>query len=678
MNEQHQPNTDLDDADASPERTSNVEQNENGLPITRRRLLQGAGAVGAISMLSGVGQAQEDPEVPERPKSGRHIVGTMSAQVAANAVRAEADSVHRVLDFGSIGKAVAGRFSDQALNALTTRNNVRYVEADGTMHATAQTLPWGVDRVDAELVYAQGKTGEGADITIIDTGIDEDHLDLAANLGAGESFVDYTNSWDDDEGHGTHCAGIAGAIDNTQGVVGVAPGATLHAAKVLDSDGFGSFSDIAASIEWTADQGYDIGNMSLGGPSSQTVEDACLYAHNRAVLLVAAAGNDYGRPVDYPAAYSTVIAVSSIDSDDSLSNFSNVGPEIELAAPGGNIYSTIPGSYGTKSGTSMACPHVSGAGGQLMALGFSSGDTRQRLRARAEDIGLTENEQGYGLLDVEAAVADPIGETGTVTTNQSNFAEWHTVTLTRTYADPTVIMTPPSYDGIQPCHVRLRNVNETGFEFKLEEWLYQDGGHRPETLHYVVMERGLYTLPDGTKIKAGSLSGIDNGFSTASYGFAFENVPVSITQPQTHNGRQPIVSRQRNIGTESHEVRVQEEETGGFHKDERVGMIIVEPGTGSFAGSVPFEVDRTSDAVTHKWYRINFEQTYENPVFVAGMQTFDGFQSAGLRYRNLTGSSVEMKIEEEQSKDNETGHVTEVVGYLVVEDSTGAFGAVLG
>jgi subtilisin len=155
-----------------------------------------------------------------------------------------------------------------------------------------------------------------------------------------------------------------------------------------------------------ADQGYDVASMSLGGDSMDTVADACQYAANHGVTLVAAAGND-GSCTDcvmYPAAHPEVIAVSSITEDDELSDTSSQGPEIDLAAPGKHIYSTYLGGYATLSGTSMACPHVSGAAARLAATGHSRAEIRQTLENSAEDVGLSANEVGAGLLDVAAAV----------------------------------------------------------------------------------------------------------------------------------------------------------------------------------------------------------------------------------------------------------------------------------
>ncbi|MEF8826029.1 MAG: S8 family serine peptidase, partial [Halapricum sp.] len=373
---------------------------------SRRDVLRGLGATGLGAIATGTAAGGSNV--------GHEYNVGIATPAAERATRRAADRVGRVFDWEDGTKTLTVTLPDEAAQNLPSRPGVRYVEINGTMHAHAQTLPWGIDRVDADVLHDNGETGNGADIAIIDTGIDDDHPDLQANVGAGKAFVDCKGpncnyAWSDDDDHGTHCAGIADAVDNSEGVVGVSTEATLHAVKVLDKNGSGSFSDVAAGIEYVADQGWDVGSMSLGASSgSSTVKDACTYAYDKGVLLVGSAGNS-GPCTDcvgYPAAYSTVIAVSSTDSDDSLSGFSSTGPEVELAAPGGSIYSTVIGGYDTFSGTSMSCPHVSGAGGQLMANGYTNTEARDQLNSTAEDIGLGDNEQGNGLLDAEAAVLD--------------------------------------------------------------------------------------------------------------------------------------------------------------------------------------------------------------------------------------------------------------------------------
>jgi subtilisin len=368
--------------------------------VSRRNVLKIAGGSVAAAGFAGLAGATGTVEVNVGFRGER---GRQDALEAADEVVREFDS----LDVLTI------RASAKAAKALAKRQHVRYVEENGEMEALAQTLPWGIDRVDADVVHADGVTGDGADVAIIDTGIDSDHPDLRANVGEGRAFVTCSGTqcdydWDDDNGHGTHCAGTVAALDNTEGIVGVAPEATLHAAKVLDDNGAGSFSDVAAGIEWVADEGYDVANLSLGGSSgSSTVKDAVQYAYDNGVLLTGSAGGSgpCSDCVNYPAAYEEVMAISSTDEDDSLASFSSTGSEIELAAPGSNVYSTwIDGQYETLSGTSTSPPHVSGAGALLMANGCSNTEARKVLRDTAEDIGLASNEQGRGLLDVEAAV----------------------------------------------------------------------------------------------------------------------------------------------------------------------------------------------------------------------------------------------------------------------------------
>ncbi|XVH30445.1 S8 family peptidase [Haloferacaceae archaeon DSL9] len=389
------------------------------MPVSRRSVLRTVGGAAGAAGLAGVANAA--------PSGDRFVEVNVgySAASGRRAARNAAASVRREFAFDALTMTVP----EEALQGLRNRPDVRYVEENGTMYALSQTTPWGIDRVGAPTAHDAGETGAGADIAIIDSGIDSTHEDLAPLLGEGYATVDAecdencsgtfpwqpggndntcNEPWDDDNDHGTHCAGTAGAVDNDLGVVGVSTEATLHAVKVLDCTGGGTFSDIAAGIEWTADQGYDVGSMSLGASSgSDAVRDACQYAVGAGVFLVAAAGNS-GPCTDcvgYPAAYDEVVAVSATSSDDSLASFSSTGPEVELAAPGEGVLSTVPvDGYEEFSGTSMACPHVAGAAGQLMANGYSNTETRQRLRETAEDIGLAENEQGYGLLDVEAAL----------------------------------------------------------------------------------------------------------------------------------------------------------------------------------------------------------------------------------------------------------------------------------
>jgi subtilisin family serine protease len=226
----------------------------------------------------------------------------------------------------------------------------------------AEQLPWGIDKVDAELAWSAASTAPRIKVGIIDTGIDLTHMDLKANIKGGVNTISSRKSYTDDNGHGTHVAGIIGAIKNTIGVVGVDPRADLYAIKALDRNGSGYFSDIIEGLDWAIAHKIQVVNMSLGAPAGNaSLASAILRAHNAGIIIVAAAGNDGVEAVSYPAAYPEVIAVSATDKNDTIAYFSSFGPEVDVSAPGVGIYSTYKGgTYATMSGTSMATPHAAG------------------------------------------------------------------------------------------------------------------------------------------------------------------------------------------------------------------------------------------------------------------------------------------------------------------------------
>ena len=314
--------------------------------------------------------------------------------------------------------AIAAKLPEPAIENIQKNPRVTYVEMDGEVHTLDAELDisWGVKRIGAGTVHESGNKGTGVNVAIIDTGIDYTHSDLDDNFGTllGYDFANGDSDPMDDNGHGTHCAGIVAAEDDDEGVVGVAPEAYLYAVKVLDSGGSGSLSNVIAGIQWSVDNSMDVISMSFGSDfRSISLKKACDNAYRSGVLLVAAAGNDGYSPgkgnVDYPARYDSVIAVAATESNDNRASFSSTGPDVELAAPGVDIYSTVPGGYGTKDGTSMACPHV--AGTAALAIAAGEGDVRQRLQDTADDLGDEgkDNLYGYGLVDAdEAALGDLI------------------------------------------------------------------------------------------------------------------------------------------------------------------------------------------------------------------------------------------------------------------------------
>jgi thermitase len=249
--------------------------------------------------------------------------------------------------------------------------------------------------------------GAGANVAIVDSGVYSEHPDIG-RIVAQRDFVEGDAVADDDYGHGTHVTGIAGALtDNGKGVAGGCFGCGLIIGKVMGFGGFTTDSRIVEGIDWSVNQGADVVNLSLGGPADSSVlRRAVNRAHGQGAVLVAAAGNDGASGPRYPAAYSKVIAVSAISTEDRLASFSGRGRWVDLAAPGTDIISTSnSGGYDRQSGTSMAAPFVSGLAGLLASQGMSADSVRQGMQATAEDLGPAGQDPRYGHGRIDAANA---------------------------------------------------------------------------------------------------------------------------------------------------------------------------------------------------------------------------------------------------------------------------------
>jgi len=249
----------------------------------------------------------------------------------------------------------------------------------GGKPAPAQTVPWGVDRV--------GGAGNGVGKTawVIDTGVDLDHPDLTVDVGRSVSFIANDSSPDDFNGHGTHVAGTIAALNNSFGSVGVAAGANVVSLRVLDRRGNGLDSDVIAAIDYAAGHASpgDVVNLSLITDYMQSMNDAVAGAGAVGIYVVSAAGNNSANVSSYSPASATgpnVFTVSAIaDGGGTWAFYSNFGAEVDVAEPGSSIYSLDKnGGYTTKSGTSMAAPHLSGIllanGGTVSLGGYAVGD----------------------------------------------------------------------------------------------------------------------------------------------------------------------------------------------------------------------------------------------------------------------------------------------------------------
>ncbi len=269
-----------------------------------------------------------------------------------------------------------------------------------------QQIGWNIERIHAPEAWATSQ-GQNVKIGVIDTGIDLNHPDLKENIAGSVNMISPNRDGNDDNGHGTHVAGVLAALNNEIGVVGVAPQASLYAVKAIDFRGVGKVSDIIEGIDWCTKNGIELVNLSFGSRrNSRALKRAVEAAHQAGIIMVAAAGNSPDEPVTYPARYPEVVAVSAITPEDSLARFSSRGPEVTLTAPGQDIRSTyLYGGYKTLSGTSMAAPHVTGTAALVLAAGTTADEVRRRLLATAQPLPeLKPGEDGHGLVDALAAV----------------------------------------------------------------------------------------------------------------------------------------------------------------------------------------------------------------------------------------------------------------------------------
>ncbi|HKU49043.1 MAG TPA: S8 family peptidase [Nitrososphaera sp.] len=324
--------------------------------------------------------------------------------------------------------------------AIASDPSVQFIDLDGRVSissdvpesAAEYSQDWGVVAIGAEEAHTSAYTGKGINIAVLDTGVDYTHPDLAPNFKGGYDFINEDDDPMDDNGHGTHVAGIIAAARDGSGVVGVAPEASIYAVKVSDSRGKGSFSGLIKGIDWAIEHDMDIVTMSITGTGgTRALQKAVEVAyHDYGIILVAAVGNGGSGEVLYPAAYSDVIGVGSVTADGTKSSFSRTGEEVELVAPGSDIESdAIGGKYRLSSGTSMATPFVTGAAALVLEsdehmwenTGAVDGDgewtndeVRAVLRETATDLGDRGFDEtfGYGMLDLHfpAAAEDSDGE----------------------------------------------------------------------------------------------------------------------------------------------------------------------------------------------------------------------------------------------------------------------------
>ncbi|MEK7561199.1 MAG: S8 family peptidase [Patescibacteria group bacterium] len=375
--------------------------------------------VGAI-LTHGAGVSETTGKIP-----GHYIVVLKDGVSADNA----ADDLSRAHGLGvsHIYRHALKGFSavvpDGRLDALKRDPRVAFISEDREVTVFADTVPTGINRVDAEQTATHTNKGAGVHVAVIDTGIDTKHPDLKANIAGGKN-CSTGRSYVDGNGHGTHVAGTIAASQNGFGVVGVAPQAKLWAVRVLNNSGSGTWSSVICGIDFVTSKApanggpITVANMSLGGggasdnncgnTNNDALHKAICASRDAGVTYVVAAGNSGANantsvPAAYDDAVITVSALADSDgasgglggatgygADDTFATFSNYGSVVDIGAPGVNIYSTWKGgAYATISGTSMASPHAAGAAALYIAThpGATWTTVRSALQSTGEALG---------------------------------------------------------------------------------------------------------------------------------------------------------------------------------------------------------------------------------------------------------------------------------------------------
>ncbi|OGK21528.1 hypothetical protein A3C23_04795 [Candidatus Roizmanbacteria bacterium RIFCSPHIGHO2_02_FULL_37_13b] len=346
----------------------------------------------------------------------------------------------------------------QYVSLLKSDPMIEFIEPDYKVQALELTddpgiinnAQWGMFKIIAAgndtSAWTSTKGSPSTRIAIVDSGIDQNHSDLSQKIVVQRNCTDEI-SIDDIYGHGTHVAGIAAAeTNNNLGVAGVGYNSSLINAKALDNHGSGYHSWIAECIRFAVDNNASVVNLSLGGSvGTQTLKDAIDYAWTKGAVVTCAAGNTGKSKAQYPALYDNCIAVAAIDKNDVKASFSTYGASwVDVAAPGTNIYSTMPNhtnnigpiNYGNLSGTSMSTPHVSGLAGLLRSMdnNFSNVQIRSLIEINADNISGTGNYWRYGRINAFRSVNDAIEITPTPSIPE--------VSPTIVLISPTVELTP--------------------------------------------------------------------------------------------------------------------------------------------------------------------------------------------------------------------------------------------
>ncbi|MGK7883297.1 MAG: S8 family serine peptidase, partial [Crocosphaera sp.] len=574
----------------------------------------------------------------------------------------------------------------------------------------------------------QRMDGNGQAIVIIDTGIDLNHPFFGPDLdnnGVADRIVyhydfagtplqntnDPTSNDDNDasdpDSHGSHVASIAASSDANY--EGMAPGADIIVLKVFDPNNQGNFFDIEQALQWVVanEEEYNIAsvNMSLsnGGNYANPIDfgiigDELQQLAQEDVIVVSAAGNTGQFGVSYPAANLYSLAVSSVDdyTNRQISSFSQHHPDLtDVFADGNNIRAANQnGGTTVKSGTSMAAPAVSGAiavaqqlAEQELARRLTFDEIKTLLSQGDDVVGqyadqyqgkvLNIEKLGNAILDlvepptdiVEPPTEMVIAQVGEITDFDHNS---QTIVFDQNLINPVIFAQPLSYNGHDASTVRITDIQGDRFSVQLQESDTLDGIHTKESSGFLVFEKGIWELSDGTIIEVGTVTTdatTISGWESITFTNNFDNAPIVLTQVQTNNDETFVQTRQNNITENGFELALEKEEAylNTEHGAETIAWLAISPGTGNWDGNA-FMAGNTGDQVTDNWHTINFGNTFNNaPKLFGNIVTYDGGDPSGLRTQNLSNGSVQIKIDEDISNDSEVAHTTENINYFAIE-----------
>ena len=400
----------------------------------------------------------------------------------------ETESLHR------IGVRVLRVRPDRlktALDALRRHANVEFAEPDEMLAPEAvpndsyYSSEWHLPKIGAPAAWELTTGSSSVIIAILDTGVDGTHPELSAKMLPGWNVYDNNSDTSDVYGHGTSVAGVAAATSNNgAGVASVAWGCKLLPVRISDLNGYATYSTIASGLTYAADHGARVANVSFRASDSSTVASAAQYFQSKGGVVAMAAGNEstFVSSADNPY----VLTVSATDSNDALTSWSNTGNNIDLAAPGVNIYTTTRGGgYGLGTGTSFAAPLVAGAAGLVISAnpGLNAQQVQDILKQNADDLGTAGWDASYGAgrLNVYKAVRAALGTADTTAP-------------TATMASPTARST---VSGVVPININATdNVGVTRIELYFDGMLVGTGASSPAAFSWntTVYANGTYTL----------------------------------------------------------------------------------------------------------------------------------------------------------------------------------------